>query len=130
MDTNYTIGLFSMLGIILVARILNERALRKLDKEKKVELLDLFSGRRIYSFIALIVILALFYAGIKFEVVPPLVNVVIFVCLIALHILFSGLSSYRVLKNNDFPEFYITNYLLTTSLRIVSLVIFFLFMTL
>lgn len=130
MDTNYTIGLFSMLVIILISRILSERALRKLDKEKKIELLDLFSGKRIYSFAALIVILALFYAGLKFEVVPPMINAVIFVCLIALHIFISGVSSYRVLKNNDFPEFYISNYLLTTSLRMIGLVVFFLFMTL
>ena len=125
MDTNYLIGLFSMLIIILISRVLSERALGKLDKEKKVELLDLFSSKRIYSFVALIAILGLFYAGIHFKWLPPLVNVIVFVCLITLHIVFSGLSSYKVLKNNDFPEFYISNYLFTTSLRIVGLVVFF-----
>ncbi|WP_343632819.1 hypothetical protein [Fluviicola sp.] len=127
---NYMIGLFSMLLIILVSRVLSNNALKKLDKEKKVELLDLFSGKAVYTYIALILIIGFFYACNKLELFSPMINVVIYVCLITLYIVLAAFRSYRILKNNDFPEFYISNYLFTTSLRIVGLVVFFAFMVL
>lgn len=119
------IGLFSMLVILLVSRVLSERALKKLDQEKKVALLDLFSGKRIYSYIALILILGQFFVCSKFELLSPVINFVVYVSLLTLYIVVTTLQSYRKLKDNDFPDFYIGNYLFTTSLRIVGLVVFF-----
>jgi len=128
MDNNYWIGLFSMLLIILIARILSERAMKKLTQDQKVDLLDLFSNRRIYNYVILIGIIGLFVACSKLELISPALNIVIYIVLLTLYIFINTFLSYRKLKDYDFPDFYIGTYLFTSSLRIVGLVVFFAFM--
>nr|WP_294859735.1 hypothetical protein [uncultured Fluviicola sp.] len=128
MDNNYITGLFSMLFVLLISRILSERAMKKLDQNQKVALLDLFSNRRIYNYVILIGIIGLFFACSKFELISSAFNIVIYVILLTLYIFINTLLSYRKLKDYDFPDFYIRTYLFTSSLRIVGLVVFFAFM--
>jgi hypothetical protein len=58
---NYMIGFVIVLVSSFMSRMINEKAIMKLDQLKKAELVDLFSGDRIYTLGILIVIVVLFF---------------------------------------------------------------------
>jgi len=122
---DFMIAFILLLVTMFISRTINEKANKKLDQNKKAELIDLFSKDRIYTFGALIVIIALFFVSLRFELIDPLISYVAYVVLIFAFIAVTGFSSYRKLKTNGYPDSYIQSYLITTFLRVVGLVIFF-----
>src|SRR6267154_2918382 len=119
---NFMIAFVLLLVFMFVSRSMNEKANKKLDQAKKAELIDLFSKDRIWTFGTLIVIISLFFISIRFDLVDPVISYVAYVVLIFAFIVVTGISSYRKLKRNGFPDSYIQSYLITTSLRVVGLV--------
>jgi hypothetical protein len=60
------IPIIVLLVTVLIARIVNERSYKLLPTEGKARLVDLFSRERIYGYLFLIVIIAVFFLVIYF----------------------------------------------------------------
>lgn len=118
------IAVIILLGFTFVSRAINEKANKKLDADKKAELIDLFSKNRIYSFAILIFIIVLFFASMKFKVLEPTTTFIIYIVSILMFLISSSFLSYRKLKNADFPDSYINSFLLSSALRFLGFVIF------
>ncbi len=114
-----------VLVTMFIARSINERATKKLDQVKKAELIDLFSNSRIYTTGILIVIISLFFISLRFDLIDPVISYIIYLLSIFAFIVVTGISAYKKLKANEFPDSYIQSYLITTSIRVLGLVIFF-----
>ena len=122
---NYMIGFVLLLGLIFISRTINEKANKKLDQDKKAALIDIFSKSRIYTFGILIGIIVLFFLSLRFNLIDPLITDIIYIVSIFAFITITNYTSYKKLKENDYPNSYIKSYLLSTSLRFIGLVIFF-----
>jgi hypothetical protein len=120
-----TIGFIFILVVILISRILNVKANKMLDQEKKAELIDLFSKHQIYTLGILIVIISGYFIALKFNLLNPQVINIIYLILVFGFIIMSGALSFRKLKNNGFPDSYVKLNLAATSIRFFGLMIFF-----
>jgi Flp pilus assembly protein TadB len=113
-----------LMGSILLSRYVNDRAIQKLEQDKKAQLVDLFSSRRNYSTFILFGIVALFFAVIYFNWLDAFLTYVIYALSVIVYMVVNGYRSYQQLKQLQFPDFYIRAYLLSTSIRFASIVIF------
>lgn len=120
------ISFIVLLVFIFISRAIGEKANKQLDQSKKAELIDLFSKSRIYTFGTLIVIILFFFASIRFQLIDPVITFVIYIILVLGYFIVVAILSYRKLKQNNFPDSYIKLYLITTTLRLFGLVVFFL----
>jgi hypothetical protein len=121
------IGVILLLGINLISRLVNEKATGKLEQDKKAALVDLFSKNRIYTFGIIIGIIVLLVLNQKLKFIDFWIAYSIYIVSVLCLIIVSNYSSYKKLKENDFPEEYIKSYLISTSLRFIGIVIFFAF---
>jgi len=122
---NFMLAFILLLVVVLIARVINQRAYKKLEQDKKLELIDLFSKRSIYIFGILIAIIALFFVGTKYNLMQPFVLYSIYATLIFVLILVSAYFSYKKLKKHNFPDDYIRSYLMSMLLRVIGLIAFF-----
>lgn len=122
---NFMIAILVILLTSLVSRKINQTANKKLNEDKKAKLVDLFSKSGMYSFGVLIVILALYFGNIKFQWVEIGASSSIFVIFILTFLIANAYTTYKKLKNNDFPDTYIKQNLLATSIRFLGLIFFF-----
>ncbi|MFK7811252.1 MAG: hypothetical protein AB8B59_02085 [Maribacter sp.] len=108
---------------IFISRVINQKANKKLDANKKAELVDLFSKKGLYTFGILIIIIAFYLGNLKFQWInPSIANSTYFIILI-LFILISRYIDFKKLRDYDFPNNYIKMYLLSSTIRFVGLVI-------
>ena|SRR5687767_12310955 len=122
---NYMIGVLVLLVCVLIARILNDRANKKLDQSKKAELIDLFSKSSAYHFGILIAILSLFYLNIKMNCIGPTLALTIYTIFFVLFFIGISYLYHKKLKDNNFPESYIRLYLLSICIRFLGIAAFF-----
>jgi divalent metal cation (Fe/Co/Zn/Cd) transporter len=125
---NFIIAFILLLGVVFISRMINEKANKKLDQAKKAELIDLFSSTRIYSFGVLIVIIILFFLSLRFNLLDPFITYLIYIFLVIAYLIITGLNSFRLLKKNNFPDSFIKSYLISTTIRFLGLIIFFVIM--
>lgn len=119
------IAILVMLGIMFLSRTLNENANKKLDQDKKAELVDLFSKDRIYNFGILIIIISIFFINIKLNLIDQYLNYGIYIGSVVIFMIVSTYLSFRKLKKNNFPDSYIKSYITVTTIRFLGIVIFF-----
>ncbi len=119
------IAILVILGIMFLSRTLNENANKKLDQDKKAELVDLFSKDRIYNFGILIIIILIFFINIKLNLIEPFLNYGIYIASILIFMTVSTYLSFKKLKKNNFPDSYIKSYITVTTIRFLGIVIFF-----
>jgi VIT1/CCC1 family predicted Fe2+/Mn2+ transporter len=122
---NFMIAFIILMLTLFVSRMVNEKANKKLDQNKKAELIDVFSKGRVYTFGALIIIIALFFISLRFNLINPLSSYILYIILILAFLIITGFRSYKVLKSNGFPDAYIKSYLISTAIRFIGLVLFF-----
>ncbi|MBS1507139.1 MAG: hypothetical protein JSS79_10885 [Bacteroidetes bacterium] len=122
---NFMIGTIVLLISIFAARAISERAVKQLDQEKKVLLIDLFSDGKIFRSIILLLILVLFFVAIKFNLVHYSIAYSLFTALLFGYVFISGYTSYKKLKSNEFPDSYIQSFIIATTVRVVGIAIFF-----
>ena len=113
---NSMLAFLLLLLFIFIARMINEKATKKLDQDQKAALMDLFSKDRIFTFGILIGIVVLFYLSVSFELIEYSLSFILYIILIFAFIIVSGYMSYKKLKDNNFPDSYIESYLFATSL--------------
>ena len=109
---------------IVLSRLINERANRKLDQEKKALLVDIFAKDRITSIGVLLGIIVLFFIGLKYTTVKPLVAYLIYFAVLLVFMIYSSYRSYKKLEKADFPKPYINQYLVATAIRFLGIVLF------
>jgi hypothetical protein len=119
------ISVLVLLAFIFLARVINEKANKKLTTEKKAELIDLFSKSRTWTFGLLIVIIGIYFFILKYQMLEPLTSLAIYILLLLAFILYNTRMAYRKLKSNGFPDSFIRTYLISTSIRFVGILIFF-----
>jgi len=122
---NLMIAFVVLLVMIFVSRKQSEKANKKLDQEKKAELIDLFSKDRTINFGILITIIVLFFIAIRFSNLNTVIIFASYIFIVLIFMIISAILSYRKLINNDFPESFIRSYLIATLLRFLGLIIFF-----
>lgn len=121
---HFMLAFLLLMGSIFLSRYVNDRAIQKLEQDKKAQLVDLFSSRRNYSTFILFGIVALFFAVIHFNWLNAFLTYVIYALSIIVYMVVNGYRSYQQLKQLQFPDFYIRAYLLSTFIRFASIVIF------
>jgi hypothetical protein len=126
MDNNYMIAIVTWLGFTFASRIINDRASKKLEQDKKAALIDLFSKSGRVTFGIMIVIIVLFFLSLKFKlIVEAWTAFFAYFTSVSILLFFSSYGSYKKLKENNFPDSYISAYILSTALRLLGFVLFF-----
>ena len=119
------ISMLIMFACILISRFISEKAMKELSPEKKVELIDLFSGNRKKSLILMFVLVALFFGFIKLNFIA-LSYLTIFYGILFLTILIVRMySTYRKLNQNEYPLDFIKRFLIANSISVLGILIFF-----
>lgn len=122
---NGTVGLVVFIASFIAARIINERALKKLEKEEAARLLKGFSRFRIYSLLGIVVIVVayiaepLFLPGRKYLTPPVLMGVLV------AFLLMTSTIAFRKLKKLGMPDSYVNKHLLATFIQYTGIFIFF-----
>ncbi|KAF5039980.1 hypothetical protein DSECCO2_538270 [anaerobic digester metagenome] len=123
MDTILIAFLIFMVAII-GARMINDRANKKLDNEKRAALFDLFAKGRIFMYIALAGIVAIFVVSLKFELLDTMLTFLIYAVLLFAYVIVTNYIAWKRLKENNYPDFYIRSYIFSSVIRIVGIVVF------
>ncbi len=118
-------GLAVFAAAYILSRIINERGLKILNKEEKARLIDNFSTYRIFSSIAVIVVLGLLIVSERFLRQLPSEYQLAFP-LAVISVLFSlNFIGYKKLTTLDLPRRYLNFYLISIFVQYFG--IFFLF---
>ena len=75
---NFIAAFILMLGLNFIAQFINNKALKKLDEENKLLLIDLFAASRINTFAVLFGIIVLFLVNLKFQMINARVSLLIY----------------------------------------------------
>jgi hypothetical protein len=121
---NFMIAIVILLVAIFISRMINEKANKKLDQDKKAALIDVFSKDRIWTYSVLIGMVVIFFLSLKFNFIDPFWTYIIYIVLLIAYIIIIAYYSYKKLKTNGFPDSYIKSYIVATSLRLIGLLIF------
>ena len=127
MMDNFMVSIMVFLVSIIVARIINDRAIKKLENDKKVELIDLFSRSSVLTYLPLILIMGLYFLVLKYQVFDFRVSLSVYMLLLLVYIAYNAKKSNEKLKSADFPASFIKSYLLATSIRFFGILLFFAF---
>lgn len=114
-----------LLLFIFLARVIREKANKKLSTEKKAELVDLFAGSRIWNFGLLILVVGLYFLVLEYQIIDPLISMIAYCLLLLGIIVFNARNTYKKLKSHSFPEEFIRMHLMATSVNFTGVVIFF-----
>jgi hypothetical protein len=109
---------------VFISRTLLDKANTKLDQDKKAALIDLFSGRRIWSFAWLMLIIVSFFLCMKFQWIDRFWSFTLYFIALFIYLFVNAYLTFVKLKSNGFPVFYINAYLWSTSIRAFGLVLF------
>lgn len=110
MQSMDTIGLVALFGAIIAGRVLSEKAMKQLNGDQKIRLMDSFSGFRKYSLIPLVVILVVYLLMVNANVLTGPSGHVIFLGGIVVYLLVSQVVAYRRLRRLDLPDSYLRTF--------------------
>ncbi len=122
----YMIGFIVMMVMILAARMINEKAMKKLSTEEKGLLIDGFASNRNWSLGLIILLIAGYFAVIRFELVNVFVGLAVYVTLLIVFLAVQIIASHRKLEELGLPFAYITSFKISSLLRVIGFVLFFL----
>lgn len=121
------IGIIFVLGMVLVNRMIIERASKKLSEEQKARLVDSFSSQRIWSVGFILIVLAGFFMITEFKLANPALSLAVYFFVFVAYSIISILVVRTKLIKLNFPEFYIKATMLAGVLRIATLILFIFF---
>ncbi|OFY09203.1 MAG: hypothetical protein A2W93_15425 [Bacteroidetes bacterium GWF2_43_63] len=104
--------------------MINDRANRQLDSDKRAALFDLFAKGRIFMYIALAGIVVIFVVSLKYELLDPMATFLIYAALLFVYVIVTNYIAWKRLKSNDYPASYIRSYIISSVIRIVGIVVF------
>lgn len=118
-------GLVVFVSAYIIGRIISEGALRKLTIEQKAALLDGFSQYRIYSLVAVFLIVVTYLLTTYFFFQYDYYLTPVFFGLILLVLAFSSLYAHSKLKALGMPADYIRSFLLSSIIQYIGLIFLF-----
>jgi cobalamin synthase len=120
---NYIVSVIAFLAFLYVAKILNEKATKKLSTEQKAELVDLFSTRSPLRYGIIILLIILYFLLLKYHIFEPMITMAGYFVVLLLFIIYTARISYFKLKTNNFPDSFIKVYIGSTVLRLLGIVL-------
>ncbi|HWQ36022.1 MAG TPA: hypothetical protein VNQ79_24480 [Blastocatellia bacterium] len=105
---------------IVISRVIMERALRQLSADEKARLLDSFSGYRTWNLAAVLLLVVLYFAGMRYLPEWRLTWDLLFLASFLTVMLAVSVFSYRKLKELNLPTGYIRSYLLSLGIQYVG----------
>jgi hypothetical protein len=114
------LGLILFLGFIFLSRSINEKANKKLDQEKKAQLIDLFSNNS-KRYILLLIIVVLTIVGFNTNIINPFIISLSFFSFLIYLFIFNILRVTKKLKANNFPTEYIKEVKKASFIRIFGI---------
>ncbi len=124
------ISMLILLACVLISRFISDKAIKDLSPEKKVELIDLFSGNRKKSLILVFVLVAVFFGFIKLNFIALSYLTITYAFLFFIILIVRMYSTYKKLIQNEFPSDFIKRFLIANSISVLGIVIFFGFLIL
>lgn len=118
MSTGLIVAFAVLMGSMILSRIILNNGLKKLEAEKKAELIDAFSKERLYQFGFIIVLTVGYFFLLKYQIASVPVLFVSYVCLFAAYFLVTTYMNYTKLKKRGFEQRFIVTFILGTSVRI------------
>lgn len=118
-----TIGVVGFLLCIVGSRILSERALKALEPEKKVALVDAFSGARAYYLVPIALALVLFL--VLTGLLPDHRGLLLggFQILVVVGVLLGYAWGFFTLRRLDLPETYMRHYWISRGMSLLGFVV-------
>lgn len=126
---SFPISFILVLIFFLASKLYNDRALRILNVEQKAQLIDLFQKKRTYNMIVIIIITAVYFTALSYLPEYVFQEIVAFISLILLYILYNAYQTTRILKVNHFPNEFIENYQVGTLIRSAGIIVYFVITT-
>ncbi|MDB5256876.1 MAG: hypothetical protein JWM14_1571 [Chitinophagaceae bacterium] len=124
----FLIAVLLFMLVYFIGKILNERATKLLEPDKKLALIDAFSGMRIYTISTVVAIMVLYFINIEFNLIAPeTAHTIYIICLAALLIVTNYLV-YKKLKEQNFPASYIKFHIIINAVRFVGIMAFLLYL--
>ncbi len=117
-------GMLVVLGSVVVARIIQERAFRKLEPEQKVRVMDAFSGLRMYSMLPLFVLLGVFLVTLRYARHLLVELQAAFFVLLLVHMVVMHVLIRRRLAAAKLPPVYARRLLLSRHVAQIGLLLF------
>ncbi|MDX2361355.1 MAG: hypothetical protein QNK23_11150 [Crocinitomicaceae bacterium] len=121
---SFPVSIIVLLVFVLIARLLNERALKQLSIEEKAKLIDLFSSQRIWSYVTIIVLLGGFFAAVHFKIASMGIINSVYFALIFTVLGFFSYSAFKKFDEHNYPKQFTRLYLYSMTLRIIGLCVF------
>ncbi|MHB1279604.1 MAG: hypothetical protein ACYC1Q_14550, partial [Bacteroidia bacterium] len=99
---NYMLALIVLLAFLLLSRLVNEKAMKKLEMEKKAALVDIFSKNRSWTLGILIAIFAIYFVIIGYELLDFYWTNIAYIIVLFIYMAGMAVYAFRKLKEHDF----------------------------
>jgi hypothetical protein len=109
---------------VFISTTLNNKALLRLDAEKKLLFIELFTKNRTWNYLIILGILILYFLTLKYKWIAVNTNIILFVVSFIGYLIFKTYNTLKLLKNHDFPVDFIKSYKLITLVRIIGIILF------
>lgn len=121
---NYLPALIVLLAFLLLSRLVNEKAMKKLEMDKKAALVDIFSKNRSWTLGILIAIFTFYFVSLNYALLDFYWTNILYIIVIFIYMAAMAVYAFRKLKEHNFPASYISSYILSTTLRFLGLGLF------
>jgi hypothetical protein len=114
-------GLIGLVVAVMISRIIMERALKRLGPDVKARMVDAFSAYRIYNYAAILTLMVLYFACVRyFPQQSSVITPVFFLLFLVVTGVVSFLS-YRKLKALEMPSHYVRSYLINLGIQYLGI---------
>lgn len=120
----YPGAILVFLAFLIFSRLVNVKAIKKLEMDKKAALVDIFSKNRSWTLGILIAIFAFYFISISYALFDFYQTNIIYIIVLLVYMAAMAVYALRKLKEHVFPDFYIRAYILSVMLRFVGLGLF------
>lgn len=107
----------------LFARNIIEKAMAKLDQDKKVLMIDLFRSDRMVNVAAIAGLVFTFFCLIYFKVFPESVSIYLFLGLVVIYLFLTTRRTQLKLIRHDFPQDFIRSITISSVIRFLGFLV-------
>ena len=126
---NLLIAYIPLILSIFLSRRMLQSAIRKLDDELKIKLINYTTKDKSLQLVVVAVILVLFLVNMKFLLIPFVLSSYLALGLLLVLAIISVMRAHEKLKNDGFPSWYLSDMVKGDLLRSLGLILFLLILT-
>lgn len=119
------IGLAILFGVIIISRIIMANALKKLNDESKLKLVNTFSSGSSISLIIIFSAVVLYFITIQYFPDNYLILTIIYLLSLFIYLVFKLISNYQKLKNISISDDYLKSFWLSQIIFFIGFICFF-----